>query len=221
MWLRKLRSQRPRDLGQGQARLSARSGCGLSALSHGEVTQLSLLPPNFLPHRPPVRGPSPTNQAENKINSQQSFLLPMKRLKLLAGRGVHGERGWGIQKVVAHVCLGLCDPCSRSQTARRADGGQVTPVWHHQVRSGHHGQTSSYVHCPLLLDPIHKRGSPAPLPAQAPQGARLTPRARATSQLSFSRRRSRPRRTCCRLGSGNPLFLCTASSCKVRSGRGR
>lgn len=123
MWLRKLRSQRLRDLGQGQARLSARPGCGLSALSHGEVAQLSLLPPNHLTDRP-----SPTNQAENKINSQPSFLLPTKRLKLLAGWGVHGERDWGIQKVVAHVCLGLCDPRSRSQTARRADGGKVTPV---------------------------------------------------------------------------------------------
>lgn len=84
--------------------------------------------------------------------------------------------------------------------------------------------SSCWGHRPLLpavlLHPS-QCGAPAPGPTQTPRGARLTPRARATSQLSFSSRRSRPRRARCRPGSGSPLFLRTASSCRVRSGRGQ
>lgn len=66
--------------------------------------------------------------------------------------------------------------------------------------------------------------SPCPFAHKArllPGEAGLTPSTLATSRLSFSSRRSRARTVCCRPGSGSPVFLRTASSCKVRSGRGR
>lgn len=77
---------------------------------------------------------------------------------------------------------------------------------------------------PLASVPVLKPGAPAPSLPRArfpPRGARLTPSTLATSRLSFSSRRSRARIACCRLGSGSPVFLRTASSCRVRSGRGQ
>lgn len=77
---------------------------------------------------------------------------------------------------------------------------------------------------PLASVPVLKPGAPAPSLTRArfpPRGARLTPSTLATSRPSFSNRRSRARIARCRLGSGSPVFLRTASSCRVRSGRGQ
>lgn len=101
---------------------------------------------------------------------------------------------------------------------------------HHEVRSGESLPLPwpwplGGMGCkdPLLRDPQVPSGGPLPLshlcpPRFAPpREARLTPRVRATSQLSFPSRRRRPRRACCSPGAGSPVFLLTASSCKVRS----
>lgn len=131
VWLRKLGSQRLRGIGQGQARLTARSDGGHPALN----PRTSAAWPRPLPHHPPATpllcpivrrstGTAPS-KSRNKIDSHQPFLYPIKETRNPSRVEDAGriERG-GTRDVAAHAAGTAGNDlmgCPWGQTARRAD----------------------------------------------------------------------------------------------------